>query len=121
MKITAEQYESAIRNALKPKHIEVLKMLHSFPRSTATAKQLAEVMNPNNPHEIVASGAIGRIGRAIADYLKFTPELYFNGYKDVPAFFYVVGPYTNKGWKMHSNLKKALENVYYPKTTKQQN
>ncbi len=101
MEVSIEQYESAIRNALKPKQIEVLIMLHSFPRSTATAKQLAEVMNPNSPHEIVASGAIGRIGKAISEYLNFTPGLYFNGHKEVPAYFEVVGPYYyGKGWKM---------------------
>lgn len=94
-------------------------MLHAFPKSTATAKQLAEVMSPNSPHEIVASGAIGKIGRAIADYLKFTPGLYFNGHKEVPAFFEVVGQYYyGKGWKMWPNLKKALENVCYPKAAK---
>lgn len=118
MEISIEQYESAIRNALKPKQIEVLRMLHAFPKSTATAKQLAEVMSPNSPHEIVASGAIGKIGRAIAEHLNVTPELYFNGHKEVPEYYKVVGPYTSKGWKMYSNLKKALENVCYPKAAK---
>ena len=109
MDITTEQYKSAIRNALSERQIEVLNSLFEFPFSRATAKELAQVLSPEKPNPIVASGQIGKIGKSISTYLSIIPENYFNGHNDVPAYFLIIGPYDEKyGWQMNPNLKEAL-------------
>jgi 5-methylcytosine-specific restriction protein A len=109
MNITTEQYLSAIRNTLSQRQIEVLNSLFEFPYSRATAKELAKVLSPENPNPIVASGQIGKIGKSISTFVSIVPENYFNGHKNVPAYFLLIGPYNEKlGWQMNPNLKEAL-------------
>lgn len=109
MDITTEQYISAIRNALSERQIEILKFLFDFPFSRATAKELAQLLSPENPNPIVASGQIGKIGKSISTFLSIVPEIYFNGHDDVPAYFLLIGPYDEKnGWQMNPNLKEAF-------------
>ena len=109
MNITTEQYLSAIKDALSEKQLEVLNLLFEFPFSQATAKELAKVLSPENHNPIVASGQIGKIGKSISTFLSIIPENYFNGHKNVPAYFLLIGPYAEKiGWQMNPNLKEAL-------------
>jgi predicted HNH restriction endonuclease len=108
--ISSKQYLQAIKDALNFRQISVLKVLYSFPNSTATAKELAAVINPSSPAPIVANRQIGVIGKAIAQYLDITPPIYFDGHDDKPAYFAVVGwvGIGHRGWKMHVNLQEAL-------------
>src|ERR1700722_11526602 len=112
---TIEQYEDAIANALSAKQVKVLQTLYNFPNSTATGKELAEVLN--YPSHKVAQFQIGKIGKTIANYLGVVPGTYNNGTKDVPAYFLIIGPYfllegkrrgQKDGWEMQENLVKAL-------------
>jgi 5-methylcytosine-specific restriction protein A len=109
MGITTGQYKDAINNALSEKQIKVLNALFGFPFSRATAKELAQTLSPERPNPIVASGQIGKIGKSISNYLSITPENYFNGRDDAPAYFSLIGPYNEKqGWQMNPNLVEAL-------------
>ena len=121
LNITVEQYQDAIKNTLSERQRKVLEMLYAFPDSTATAQELAEVINPQNPSPIIASGQIGKIGKAIATYLGVMPGLYFNGEINAPAYFSIVGEYYSSkeklpgkraGWEMNENLKEALQNLH---------
>ncbi|MBL7763418.1 MAG: HNH endonuclease [Chitinophagaceae bacterium] len=120
LNLTVEQYQDAIKNALSYRQVELLQILYAFPNSTATAKELAAVISPKNPSPIVASGQIGKIGKAIATYLGVTPWLYHNGKNETPAYFSLVGPYfasegklsnERPGWEMKENLRTALESL----------
>lgn len=120
MNITIKQYQEAIKNALSARQIEILQILYSFPNSTATAKELAEVIHPTKPATIIASGQIGKIGKAISDHLNVLPDTYFDGKNERPAYFLIVGPYYSSegkkrgqrpGWEMTENLRIALENL----------
>lgn len=107
-KITVHQYENALRNCLSDKQIEVLQIIYYMPNSTAPATELAKVLNPQKPHVLVANGAVGRIGRAFSDYLNFVPGMYGD---NKPAYYELVGPWTDKGWAIHKNLKEAMANL----------
>ena len=111
-KITTEQYEKAVLT-LKERHRTALQELYNLPNSSATAKQFAEIIHPSNPSIITANGAIGKIGKAIADYLSIIPDNYRDGKKEKPAYFRLVSDryYTDIGWTLNPNLKKALENL----------
>jgi len=110
--LTVEKYQDAIRHALSPKQIEVLQILYSFPNASATAKELAKVLSPNSPSTIVASGQIGKIGKAISIYSGVTPPIYYNGDAEKPAYFHIVGEYfKDTGWNMWAELQEALENL----------
>lgn len=120
MNITVSDYQKAIKHALKPRQIEILQILYSFPSSTATANELAKVLHPSNPAPIVASGQIGRIDKFISVYLNITPTTYNFGKTKKPAYFLFVGPYyqnegkdqwTKTGWTMTKNLQTALERL----------
>ena len=118
--ISVGDYKSAIEKALSHRQIELLQLLYYFPDSTASARELAEVMNPTNPNPIVASGQVGKIGKSISLFLNIAPPTYWNGKKETPAFFMLVGPYfpnegkpsgTRPGWAMEANLRTALEDL----------
>ena len=118
MKITVEQYQEAISKSLSAKQIELLQTLLHFPNSTATAKELAETLNYKNHN--AAQFQIGKIGKAIANYLNIIPETYYDGHRESPAYFLIVGPYFTRertkkgkkyGWEMVDNLRTALINL----------
>ena len=120
LNLSTEQYQDAIKNALSIRQIEVLQILYAFPNSTATAKELANVISPTSSSPIVASGQIGKIGKAISNYLDVTPYLYDTGKGESPAYFSLIGPYylhegkklgKLPGWEMKKNLKAALFNL----------
>lgn len=110
--LSIEQYEKAVPN-LKERHRTALQELYYLPNSSATAKQFAEIIHPSNPSTITANGVIGKMGKAIADYLAVIPENYNDGKKERPAYFRLVSDryYTDIGWTLHANLKRALENL----------
>jgi 5-methylcytosine-specific restriction enzyme A len=120
LNIAIEEYQDAIKNALSFRQLELLQILYAFPDSTATAKELTDVISTNSSSTIIASGQIGRIGKSIATYLNVVPYLYWTGKKESPAYFSVIGPYflsegkepgDRPGWKMKENLKAALFNL----------
>lgn len=106
--ISVRQYQQAILDVLNFRQLSVLKVLYRFPNSTATAKELAAVINPTSPAPIVANRQVGAIGKAIAQYLDITPPRYFDGKDEKPAYFAIVGWYEASGWEMHINLQDAL-------------
>ncbi|MCK9210739.1 MAG: HNH endonuclease [Ignavibacteriaceae bacterium] len=109
MEITVEQYKDAINNSLSAKQIDILDLLYELPHSSATAKELAQIISPFNPNPVVASGQIRKIGKAFSEYLSFIPEMYFDGRKKAPAYFSLIGPYDSEnGWRMNENLKRAI-------------
>ena len=112
MQLSVEQYEAVIPT-LKGRHIEALQNLYYLPNSSARAKQLAEIVHPSNPSHITATGLIGKMGKAIAEYWGIIPENYNDGTKERPAYFKLVSNQYDKemGWTLHTNIKKALENL----------
>jgi 5-methylcytosine-specific restriction enzyme A len=111
MKLTVQEYQDAIKNSLSSRQIETLQILYSFPNSQATAVELTKVLSPSSSEPIVGAGAIGRIGKALSAYLNFIPESYYDRGQERPAYFSLVGPYTDNGYEMVRNLQNALENL----------
>jgi 5-methylcytosine-specific restriction protein A len=110
MKLTVQQYRDAITKSLSAKQVEILRVLYNFPNSSATAKELAEVLNYSNSH--AANLQIGTIGHAIANHLEVTPELYYDGRSEKPAYFELIGQYrSDEGWEMEENLQVALREI----------
>jgi predicted HNH restriction endonuclease len=111
-KLSLEQYEEAV-STLNERRRTALQELYYLPNSSATAKQLAEIIHPSNPSPITASGLIGKTGKAIADYWDIVPGSYNDGKKARPAYFRLVSDryYTDIGWTLNDNLKRALENL----------
>lgn len=129
MDISSKQYLRAIQKALTPSQINVLITLYNCPNSSATSKELAQILYPENPNTIIANGQIGKIGKEIANFLSITPDNYSDGSTEKPAYFLLIGPYTQKhGWVMNPNLKNAIEQYvseqkkdnmgYYPELQK---
>jgi 5-methylcytosine-specific restriction enzyme A len=110
--LTVEQYEEVIPN-LKERHRNALEELYKLPNSSATAKQFAEVIHPSNPSPITASGLIGKMGKAIANYWDIIPDNYYDGKKERPAYFRLISDryFIDTGWTMNENLTRALENL----------
>ena len=104
MTLTVKQYKDAIRNSLSSRQIETLQLLYYSPDSSAKAKTLTRLLGSKSEEPIVANGAIGRIGKAFSNYLRITID-------GDSAFYELVGPYTDKGWEMRKNLKRALEDL----------
>jgi predicted HNH restriction endonuclease len=111
MGLTVKQYRDAIANSLSSRQIETLQILYYCPDSSAKAIELTRILSPTSDKAIVANGAIGRIGKALSNYLGITPETYFDGRTERPGYFLLVGPYTERGWKMIKNLKRALDEL----------
>jgi 5-methylcytosine-specific restriction protein A len=118
-KVSVKQYKDALQNAFPktedlPKDIVTLQALYYFPNSSAKAEALAKVLNPQNPNPIVASGAVGRVGKKISLYLGVNPDTYPDRGIMRPAYFSLVGfYYADTGWEMHENLQIALEQLGY--------
>lgn len=116
--LTTQDYESAISERLSPKQIELLQLLYSCDNKSATAKQLATLLSPNNPAIIIANRQIGTLGRTIADFLNVIPgdtyqddegnlQGYFSGW-----FNMISDGYSKKtGWTLLPEIQKALENL----------
>ncbi len=113
MRLTTKQYKDAIQKgkALSSRQIEILQLIYYCPNSSATAKQLTKLISPTSDKIIIANAAVGKIGRALSDYIGKLPSIYNDGHKDVPSFYLLVGPYTENGWQMTKNLQKALEEL----------
>jgi len=103
--ITIEQYLEAIKT-LSTKQIEILRLLCDSPK---TAKELAKELNYKGFQ--AANNKVGKIGKDIATFLGVSPETYYNGHNESPAYFTIVGPYKESGWEMNENLREALEKV----------
>ncbi len=90
----------------------MLQILYSFPNSSATAKELAEVFSPFSTSTIVVNGLIGKIGKAISNYTGVIPPPYLNGQKETPAYFLIVGKYYKEtSWNMWEELQEALKKL----------
>lgn len=112
--LTVKQYQTAIsENALSLRQIQTLQILYNQPNASSTSNNLAHLINPSNPATIIASGSIGKIGKAFAKYFNITPEVYFDGRTERPAYFTIVSKIYDweYGWTMYKNLQIALENL----------
>ncbi len=110
--LSYQDYANAISKALSPKQIEFLQYFYYCPNKSATAKELAQILNPVNPVPIISNSQIGRIGKAIADFLNVVPEgSYYDNGKLQFAWFTIVGGSYSKdiGWTMNIELQHALE------------
>jgi len=110
---SVKEYKSAIENVLIPRQITMLQTLYNFPNATATAKELAYRIHPSNPAQIVATGRIGKTGKRIAEFCGITPDKYYDGKVERPAYFRLISDQyeRNVGWTMYKNLQKALEEL----------
>lgn len=103
-----EQYKSAISN-LKEAQISILKTIYSCPNASATAKELAQLMNWRSFH--AANRNVGEIGKQIAQFLNWKMETYYD-HGERPAYFRLVGNYTiDTGWTLWRQLQQALEEL----------
>jgi 5-methylcytosine-specific restriction enzyme A len=107
--ITKDDYKKAL-NILTEFQLNVLKILYSCPNSSATAKELAELLNFKSFH--AANLNIGEIGKKIVSFLNIQIDNYYNGKEERPAYFKVIGDYSEEyGWEMNTNLQNALEEL----------
>ncbi len=116
--LTTQDYERAISQTLSPKQIELLQLLYSCDNKSATAKQLANLLSPNNPAIIIANGQIGRLGKAIADFLNVVPGDAYqdnegNWQGDFSGWFNIISVEYSKqiGWTLLPEIQQALENL----------
>lgn len=116
--LTTKDYERAISERLSPKQIELLQLLYSCDNKSATAKQLATLLNPNNPAIIISNRQIGTLGRAIADFLNVIPgDTYQDDEGNLQGHFsgwfnMISDGYSRKtGWTLLPEIQKALENL----------
>jgi predicted HNH restriction endonuclease len=116
--LTSQDYERVISERLSPKQIELLQLLYSCKNKSATAKQLATLLNPNNPAIIIANRQIGRLGRTIADFLNVIPgDTYQDDEGNLQGDFFgwynlISDGYSKKnGWTLLPEIQKALENL----------
>jgi predicted HNH restriction endonuclease len=114
MTLTIKQYKDAIRNALSSRQIETLQLLYYSPNSAAKARTLTRLLGSKSDEAIVANGAVGRIGKAFLNYLEIELD-------DDSAYYELIGPYTDNGWEMRNNLKRALEDLDLVTTDKEAN
>jgi len=110
MKIPASKdCQEAITGILSVRQIETLQILYYLLGSSATAKELA--------NEYVgfqaASRQIGTIGRAISGHTGIVPPTYIRSGKEKPAYYLLIGEYTEAGWVMWDGLQEALVNAGY--------
>lgn len=103
------QYKEAIHRDLYPKPLEALQALYNCPKSTATATELAQIINPSNPKPMVARNFIGKAGKCFADFCKAKIDDTSKRKIYIP---FISPPYQrNVGWTMHKNLQTALEEL----------
>jgi len=123
MEITSEsQFVDALNHAsLSVADLKVLDALFLSPDSTASASELASFLKPEDPSPIIASGAIGRVGKKFSKFLKIDPGTYTDNGIDRPAYFYMIGKYGEKGWVMWDNLRSAMERKRYGTRSPQEN
>lgn len=108
---TLKDYQEAITSGLSAHQIETLQILYYLPGSSATAKELANALNYVGFQ--AASRQIGTIGRAISDYTGIVPPTYIRSGKEQPAYYLLIGEYTEAGWVMWDELQEALMNTGY--------
>ena len=116
--LTTQDYERVISENLSPKQIELLQLLYSCDNKSATAKQLAALLSPNNPAIIIANGQIGRLGKAIADFLNIIPgDTYQDDEGNLQGDFFgwfnmISDGYSKQtGWTLLPEIQEALENL----------
>jgi hypothetical protein len=122
MQLTVKQYEKAIKNKLTTNEIGILLTLFCN-QKVSTALELSQRLNPTAKGHITASGAIGKIGKAIVNFLELDEDklpTYKNRGREAIAYFSLVGEYDPvNGWMIRGNLKTAISNLivhYLPKT-----
>lgn len=114
-----QDYERAIPEGLTPKQVELLQLLYSCVNKSATAKQLAQLLNPNNPAFIIANRQVGMVGKTIAKYLgDYEVGIVYedeNGKTigEDNGWFNVIsdGYSTKTGWTLLPEVQAALENL----------
>lgn len=116
--LTTQDYERVIKDGLSLKQIDLLKLLYSCPNKSATAKELASLLSPNNPAIIIANRQIGTLGKTIADFLNVIPgQTYLddegNLQGDFSGWFNMLSDgYSPKtGWTLLPEIQEALENL----------
>ena len=104
------KYKKVISQYFSAKQIEILQTLYYFPKSSATAKELAKALNYASYH--AANRQIGQIGKVIAINTGIMPPNYIGKKGEQPAYFLLVGRYfKDKGWKMWHELQGALKQL----------
>lgn len=112
--ITEEQWISLLRDeeVIKEEDIQVLKLIYTSIDSSATASQLAQLLNI--PHFAPINSQVGRLGKRIANKLKIEApkEKYGDGYNWWHVPF--LGKSTKKGfyWILRPELKEAMKELY---------
>ncbi|HEV8084960.1 MAG TPA: HNH endonuclease [Chitinophagaceae bacterium] len=116
--LTRHDYERVISESLSPKQIELLQLLYSCDNKSATAKQLAALLSPNNPAIIIANRQIGRLGKAVADFFNVIPGDTYqddagNLQEDFFGWFNMISDgYSKKtGWTLLPEIQDALKNL----------
>lgn len=116
--LTTQDFERVIREGLSSRQIELLQLLYSCENKSVTAKELANLLSPNNPAIIIANRQIGALGKAIADFLDVIPgQTYLddegNLQGDFSGWFNMISDgYSPKtGWTLLTEIQEALENL----------
>ena len=110
---TIQQYKEVLTR-LYPKQLEVLQALYYCPNATATAKHLAQKINPSNPAPFASASILGRAAKRISD-LRGTELSAANEHEPRMETYiaFVSHPYKpDIGWTMHKNLQIALEELH---------
>jgi hypothetical protein len=114
MQLTAKQYERALMNKLTEKEIGTLLTLYCN-QKISTALELSRRLNPLAKGHILASGAIGKIGKTMVNFLELDENklpTYKNRGREAVAYFSLVGEYDQvNGWMIRGNLKTAISNL----------
>jgi 5-methylcytosine-specific restriction protein A len=112
--ITKEQWINLLRDeeVIKEEDVEVLKLIYTSIDSSATASQLARLLNM--PHFAPLNSQVGRLGKRIVNKIKIEApkEKYGDGYNwwNVPF----LGKSTKEGfyWILRLELKEAMKDLY---------
>jgi predicted HNH restriction endonuclease len=105
-----KQYEEAIVKALSPKQVEFLQLLYYCPDSSATAKEIARILNYSGWQPV--NRQTGAIGKKMADYVKIDLPKYNDKGRMRFAYFILIGEYNkDTGWVMWPELQAALEKL----------
>jgi predicted HNH restriction endonuclease len=105
-KMKTEIYIDGLK-LLNKNQIEVLRILYYSPKHSCTAKDLAKILNYKSYHGV--NNIIGAIGKKFAEIDNSEIKHYYYRNRKCPAYFELIGPYTEYGWEMKTALCQALE------------
>jgi 5-methylcytosine-specific restriction enzyme A len=108
MNISVKDYKAAIRE-LSNRHQEILTTLYYLPKSAATASELATALGYKSFQG--ANRHIGEIGKRLGFHIGVKFPMYYDSRGKRPAYYSVIGPYTEEGWKMWPALRRAMESL----------